>query len=152
MTPAQARVLARLDTGETVCAYTGVSRATAFALVRLGLAEWAVEPHMSGGTRLNGRIRPQLEWGIRARTICWDLDGTVAERARLGRYMAELWYTCDGDEGGWAVFELRRPDKVRYPVAEGKASTYEAAKEQAEAALRRLNQPASIPSGNETGD
>ena len=69
--------------------------------------------------------------------ITWHLDPTVAERAVLGRFEASLWATCEGDEGAWAVFELGGPDVVTEPVDQGKAGTYELAKSQAEAALRR---------------
>jgi hypothetical protein len=142
-TPAQARVISRLNAGEVICAYSGVSRTTAFALVNTGLAEWETRPYTSSRRhRAGGRTRYQLEWGIRAPAIHWGLDPTVAERARYGQFAADLWATCEGDEGAWAVFELGHPDTMTEPTAQGKASSYKAAKQQAETALRRLSAPA----------
>lgn len=67
LSAAQQAVLARLQDGETICAYNGVSRATAFALVRLGKAEWAVPPHQVRVRTSGYRSRYQLEWGLKAK-------------------------------------------------------------------------------------
>lgn len=71
--------------------------------------------------------------------ITWHLDPTVAERAVLGRFMAELWFTCEGDDWGWAVFSLEDPaETVSYPAEQDRTAGYEAAKARAETALRHL--------------
>jgi hypothetical protein len=65
----QQAVLARLAAGETIYAWNGVSQTTAYALVRLGKAEWAVEPHVVRvhANARGSRTRHQLEWGLRAK-------------------------------------------------------------------------------------
>lgn len=65
---AQRRVLARLAAGEVIYAWNGVSRVTAFALVRDGQAAWAVEPHvvLVRSDKPGAKTRHQLEWGLKA--------------------------------------------------------------------------------------
>jgi hypothetical protein len=71
--------------------------------------------------------------------ITWHLDPTVAEWAVFGRFTAELRFTCEGDDWGWAVFSRDDPaDEVSYPVAHDTTAGYEAAKSRAGAAMRRL--------------
>ena len=62
--------------------------------------------------------------------ITWHLDPTVAERAVLGCHVAEVWDAPPG----WAVFHVHATN----PAAQGRPATDEAAKAEAEAALRRL--------------
>jgi hypothetical protein len=72
--------------------------------------------------------------------VTWHADPAVAERAVFGRFMAELWFTCEEDDWGWAVFSLDDPpDAVSYPVEQDRTAGYEAAKARAEATLRRLS-------------
>ena len=142
MTPAQARVLARLESGEVIYAWNSVSRATAFALVRQGRAEWAVEPYTSSrrAARPGSRIRYQLEWGIRATVIRWHLDPVVTAIAVYGGYVASVWWRGDG-EAAWCV----HASVAELPAASGPARDMDDARQQAETALRllaRKNAPA----------
>lgn len=67
MTDAQVRALGVLAEGKTIYPYNGVSRATAFALVRMGAAVWEVEPHVVvvRSSKPGSKSRSQLEWALR---------------------------------------------------------------------------------------
>jgi hypothetical protein len=65
-------------------------------------------------------------------------NGTVADQARLGQFMASLLPAGDGDATAWDIFRPGGADEVRLPADQGRADTYDSAKAQAETALRHL--------------
>lgn len=69
LTAAQEAALERLQAGEVIYAGGGVSRASATALVRAGLASWKTEPHLvpARSPRTWKTLKQhQLEWALTA--------------------------------------------------------------------------------------
>ena len=69
--------------------------------------------------------------------ITWHLDPTVWQRARLGQYEAEIWWTGPGPQVGWAVFALGG-DYAVDALAQGTGRDEADGKAQAETRLREL--------------